>query len=204
MQLNPQTPSTSSPWQSKSNSSSKSSGPGPGGSYDPDKFYTRATNSHDHGEKLTFKVPPEIYARLANLIDKDFPDYKSIPDACRDLLAHGLVMREDQSGSLEVKKYAKMFRAQLEADRLADVLIKRTEWFEGYVLKTDKMMTGLFGNEDYPGIRQGLTDMCEIAAGQDEPYRGKILENVEKWGKKLPPEERDELGSIGEGTLFSS
>lgn len=174
--------------------------------YDPDKFYIRATNDKGFGYKLDLRLPPEIMGRLGNLVDKMYPDYHNAADVARDLIAHGLVIREEESGNLEVLKFAKPLRERLEAMRRADILIARTEFFKNYETKMDTAMTGLVNVNDWSSMRQGLIEMSEFASGQPQPYRGKILEQVKKWATRVPAEEIDDEhgnGEVGTGSLWS-
>lgn len=73
--------------------------------YSEDHFYTRSTNKHDHSAEGRFRLPPQVYGRIQELIDsKHFPRYRSTSDFFRDAAIHRLVYLNGLVGNGDTTK----------------------------------------------------------------------------------------------------
>ncbi len=106
-----------------------------GFTYDVDSIYTSATNSKDHSEQLSFKVPPLFHALVQEFVAKYKElGYRSGSDFIRDALFHRMYQvmhREDDLGeplwskSLELMLAGDIERQQME-EALGQQLIDNT------------------------------------------------------------------------------
>lgn len=59
--------------------------------YNPDEFYTRATNKHDHSTPVSVRLDPTICGQMDALIaSRDIPHYRTRTDIIRDAIYHRL------------------------------------------------------------------------------------------------------------------
>jgi Arc/MetJ-type ribon-helix-helix transcriptional regulator len=175
--------------------------------YDESKFYTKATNYANHGHAVGFQITPELYARIQMLVEsKFFPDYKTAPDVMRDAIAHWTTRRENETGDIHLLKAVKAYREQDEALYVSVQTQRMVEFFRTYLEQNEKTFQGLLEFEDWTGILDHLVELSEFASGQREPYRAKLVEQVKRWGERVPEAERENYDntSSGKGTLVCS
>ena len=154
--------------------------------YDPDKFYIKASDQRGHSEKVSFKVPPDIYAQVMRFVaDDTFPDYQTIGDVFRDAVVHLMARRRDQIGDPG-------FRDRIE----------RAHRDMGFWQAMDKITTNIERRQEYRDRLRASMIICERerswaemehildevefrAVGAEEPHATELMNIVNEWRERL-------------------
>ncbi len=79
------------------------------GSYDPDKFYTEASDKSGRGDPLNARVPPQIAGTIAALVQSaKIPEYRTASDFVRDAIVHRLHTIGEKVDSGEITRTVNM------------------------------------------------------------------------------------------------
>lgn len=63
----------------------------PAGAYDPDKYYTEASDKNGRGDPVNTRIPPQIAGSIAALVQSGkIPEYRTQSDFIRDAVVHRL------------------------------------------------------------------------------------------------------------------
>ena len=98
--------------------------------YSVTRFYTRATNAHDHSRNVQVPMPSDIHAEIMRWVGI-IPEYRSAQDVIRDAVRHriqqlgemdpakvdhGLLAEYDLADSIEQTRHRVKLRRQLVRD----------------------------------------------------------------------------------------
>ena len=162
------------------------------GKYDPREFYTAASNNRGFGERTTFRIPPEIHARVAELIEtKAFPAYKSSADFIRDAIHHHLITRVDQLGDREMKERLDQVTHEVAFAGAVQSLNERVERWRQIYEQTIATLTDLYRAQGWEEMALVIRHTEDMASGNvAEPLRASLLAIVAAWKTKIPVEYR--------------
>ena len=109
--------------------------------YDPARFYTRATNDHNHSKRVGAAVPPEIAGMAQQIVEqKRVPEYQSVGDVIRDALIHrlewinqNLLQDEKFAGVLTNEEFGgRQNSMKMAMDRRREILDRAEDLFYQY------------------------------------------------------------------------
>jgi len=162
---------------------------GGGLGYDPTKFYCRATDARGHGEKISGKIPPDLYAQICALVfSPDFPDYTMPMDFVRDAIVHQLQARQSQIGDPAFREAIDSALRRLAFDEFSLRMAEDVDRWEKSEERLREALTALRGAKAWGQLYEYLKHGEELADPLPEPYRTGILNLIEEW-KPLVPEE---------------
>jgi hypothetical protein len=155
--------------------------------YDPNKFYVRATDIKGHGERVSFKVPPEISAQIAELIfSKSFPEYRTPLDFWRDAGVHWLHHRTGQRNDPKMKEAVEDLTNRLALEEVTRRMTEDVEIWQRVQKEAQEALVALRRDEAWGQICTYLDLLEERALVCPEPYRQKTLALVYQWRNEVP------------------
>ena len=93
-------------------------------SYDPDKFYTEASDKSGRGDPVNARIPPQIAGTIAALVQSaKIPEYRTQSDFIRDAVVHRLHdigVRVDSGEILRVVHLTTLMNQEIAAERDKD------------------------------------------------------------------------------------
>ena len=120
--------------------------------YDPAKFYVRASNGHDHSEKLQVPFLPSQYTEMARVVGAGvIPAYTSMQALVRDAIFHRLMWLAENFELAGVKESLALEAMLVEQDNAAVEL--------GNLEKAITNARGLFNTMLASGDDMGLSRM---------------------------------------------
>ena len=151
-----------------------------GAEYSRDQFHTRSTDGHGHQRHLRVNLPPNLFARMNQLIG-EFSAYRTPQDVARDAIYHRLkylndhVVRDPQFDhvlAIEARKN--------ELSRLQDELQATRELVDA----ARETVAVAAKNEDWIALSTAI-EMAELEIdGLREPYATQLQEVVRDARKK--------------------
>jgi hypothetical protein len=163
-----------------------------GQGYCEDKFYVRATDSRGHGQRVTFQVPPEIYAEAARMAEnKVFPEYQSIADVFRDAVVHHLARRRDQVTDPAHREAIDALHADLELWRVLDGFTRQANGWAKALDQVRGAMATYVRDEAWNQMDVSLFQIALMAEKVDEPYGSRIRAEIKRWRTQMPIEWRE-------------
>lgn len=170
--------------------------------YDADTFYTRATDTRGHGERVSFKMPPDVYARIMKMVSSDeFPEYEQPADVIRDMVVHGLSRRAAQSTDPEFREKVDKTLGELAFWKQVDAInvnIQRRQQMR------DNLRSALLTCEREKSWNE-MEDICDSIEWSvntaDEPFATELDEMQKMWRKKAQARgavDPGVAGSVGE------
>jgi hypothetical protein len=162
-----------------------------GVTYNPNEFYCRATNKHDHGEKLAGRIPPDVFAQVQKIVhDDQFPDYVMPMDFVRDAIGHHLVTRNAQIDDPSLRESLAPLIARLAYNEHVEQRNREVkEWSKMHEVVSETL-TILLRDEAWAHIWEFLDRTEEFAEPLAEPYSSTILATVKEWRGKVPAQHR--------------
>lgn len=157
--------------------------------FDPEIFYTRATDSTGHFSVMVHvKFPPNIANHMATLIEK-----KLIPPFIgkADLIRHATVvylhyLSEHSQDPEFVDRFREVLRDTTAAQKLANYQTSISS-FNSIIENLDKAVKMAVKNRDYFRINTELGDFENMAEEWSEPQRSQLLAKIaecETWVKE--------------------
>jgi Arc/MetJ-type ribon-helix-helix transcriptional regulator len=159
--------------------------------YDPTKFFTHASDSRGHSERLTVKFPPEVLREVMVLVESGgFTPYQFSSDFIRDAVHHHLHNRSAQIGDPVLRERFEGFfvlrdaQEQLEAATRASVLWG--DQLEGW----EAAFTQFAKDGAWPQVWYHALLAIKVVERAPEPYRSNLLTMLSAWASKVPEEFR--------------
>lgn len=96
----------------------------PADHYDPEAFYTEASDKKGRGEPINARIPPQIHHGIAALVQSGkIPQYETQSDFVRNALVHQLHKDAERSNSPEIRRMVNMvtlLNREIQAQREQD------------------------------------------------------------------------------------
>lgn len=153
-----------------------------GNEYDPNKFYTRSTNQHDHSADIRFRLPPHLAGRINEIVSsKRFPQLRSTADFYRDAAVHRL---HHLNKMMQDPELANMLNIEI---RLAIIEARQQEVdsLREAVEKHKQQLESAWQSNDYDAIADSLADVEESIPFYRNPYRRQLQELVTQFKPRL-------------------
>jgi hypothetical protein len=156
--------------------------------FDPEIFYTRATDSTGHfSTMIHVKFPPNIANYMAKLIEK-----KSVPpfEGKAELIRHAVVLylhylSEHSKDPEFIDKSREMLRDTTASQKIANYQTSISN-FNSIVENLEKSVKMAVKHRDYFRIRAELSDFEDLAEEWSEPQKSQLLAKIaecETWVK---------------------
>jgi hypothetical protein len=159
--------------------------------YDPLKFYCKATDTKGHGERVGFKVPPEIYAQVMNLVySRDFPDYESPPDFFRDAAVHRLAQLADKATDPGLREAIKDVVTRLAFMDFSAKVKYEVEMWEHAHEDFRETLSKLEAAGAWGQVWEYLRRASDIIDAAPEPFRSTGMDVLSEWRDRVPQEWR--------------
>lgn len=159
--------------------------------YDVNKFYCKATDPKGHGERLAGKVPPEVYARIQQVVHSDdFPDYSMPMDFVRDAIVHHLARRQDQIGDMELREQIGDVLRRVAFEEFSAMMEAEVDRWETIHERMRVAFTALMRSGAWGQMWEYIRLSDELIDGCPEPYRSLTMGLINEWRGKVPEEFR--------------
>lgn len=145
------------------------------GTYSIESFYTAASDAKGHGEVISFKVPPHMKGRIANIVDA-IPQYKNQSDFVRDACWHRERWLTEHLAECLLTEEAMMMRATEETEKAQAML----ENLSNFVLKTEQTASRYLKEKDRDGFTPWAENTEEAAQAIRQPYRNRAIKAITK------------------------
>lgn len=158
-----------------------------GAQYDPDEFYTRATNNHDHSERITARVRPDEYATVQAIIQSgQIPELKSDQDFTRDARIHRLQYLTESYLTGPIRERTELLLARMEQDAIAEAARAESEHWTRVIERTTEACSLKVADEDWWGLVDLLSQTEEHASVSRAPYGPRLLSICKEFRAKVP------------------
>lgn len=165
---------------------------GDANAYSPERFYVKATDFRGHGERLSFKIPPDLNVQIHQMVSSaEWPDYTMPADVARDALVHLLAMRREQVSNVNMRESLDRLVRQLSFEEFVKKMQSEVAFWERMHEEAREALTALQRVGAWGQVWEYLRRAEEIADACPEPYRTSTLELIEEWRGKVPAEWRD-------------
>lgn len=148
------------------------------GDYDPDEFYIRSTNKHDHRIQQRVSFPPAIQAAVQEVVRSgEWPVYRNTHDFVRDSVVHRLhylKARGWQNPVVEELLHVERAQGILETAKVLDM--KRRELVEDAIETINRLK--LSGDTDM--LDATLEQLDHVADSLSAPWDEKLREVVRR------------------------
>lgn len=152
--------------------------------YAEDRFFMRSTDGHGHSSHARVNIPPQLMARLEDVVmSRRFP-YRSLQDIVRDAINHRL-------HQLSLLAPDVVPEAALATERRKSQTELRLMEINGMVeeVKLGKQALGAaVANEDWFALSDLLVHLETVAEGMREPYRTQLSKVLREYGAKYRKE----------------
>jgi hypothetical protein len=160
--------------------------------YSPLEFYTRATDGRGHGERLTFKVPPDTYAQMMRLVaDEGLPELTMIADVARDAIAHYLALRRSQTNDYRLREALDIYLRDISFREYTEEMKEKVEMWATLHDNVNHALTALCRDGAWDQVIAYIARARELASVVAEPYKTKTNELLDEWDKKVPKSARE-------------
>lgn len=145
--------------------------------YSEDRFYTKSTNTHNHGEKLNVRVPQGIDSQVYAAVNQ-IPEYRHINDLVRDAIIHRLeyLQRRYRMGD-DLRRQLELERLESDNERSA----REIEVMERSVANLNEHCQAAYEARDYGLLAQILATGDEIMEWLREPYHSDARDILGRW-----------------------
>ncbi len=159
--------------------------------HDPTKFYVKATDTKGHGEHLSFKVPPDVYAQMQMLVHaEEFPEYTMPADFVRDAIVHHLDRRRGQVDDPAMREAMTDLVRRLAYEEFTKRMAEDVERWESLTEATEEALGKLSRAGAWGQMVLYVERGKELADTCPEPYRSRVLKVLEEWEGRIPGEFR--------------
>ena len=151
--------------------------------YDINEFYTRSTDEKGHYKQLRVSVPPEVAARIGQLVQQHtVPQYKTMEAFIRDAIIHRLHWLAHEFVDTEVQREVeRQARITLAANMRADV--------EANVQHVEQLTEDVrlcIQQQDWSTLYHWYRMESNQLSDYREPYRSRIREQLQKAFDAIP------------------
>lgn len=145
--------------------------------YDIGKFYTRATNQHDHSSNVQLPLPKELKGHLQTIVNQGMFPYTSVQAIIRDAIVHRLEWLSGQNpADLETPQVVAFERMLARQEMRAEAQRAQEEIYAGFIKGCEKAL-------DIHAWEQVLVLCDEMEMDldhMDDAWRNRTLETIEK------------------------
>lgn len=153
-----------------------------GQSYSADRFYTRSTNKHDHSAEGKFRLPPQIQAQIAQIVEsKRYPQLRSIQDFYRDSVIHRLHYLNEQIGDDRLDKQLSL---EMRACRV-DEMRREVEDLKDIIDNHTNNLELAMSMKDGQAISDSLALLEDDLPAVREPYRAMLKDLAKRYRREL-------------------
>lgn len=158
-----------------------------GNEYSASQFYTRSTDGLGNYRHQRVNVPPEMAARMATIVAKDYvPEYRTAQDLIRDAIHHRLQWLEKRINDGELEQVLSVERRRAEVERLR----MEVEDLSRMVTESEQTLTAAAVAEDWPSLARALESITDHSNEIREPYAGRLYELVKRFKREYRQELR--------------
>lgn len=147
----------------------------PADHYDPNAFYTEASDKKGRGEPINARIPPQIHHGIAALVQSGkIPQYETQSDFVRNALVHQLHRDAERTNSGELRRVVSMvtlLNREIQAQREHD------DYMQLMSLIEDRHMDFLArGKADAAGqyIKERLSEIDALPERFQEDYEKRL------------------------------
>ena len=144
--------------------------------YDPDGFYVRSLNAHDHVAETRVKMHPDVYAQISQMVssgDLGGTPINSYAAFMRDAAVHNLHRLARILKDERIEEFARMQRILAQSDQL----VVLAENLRKTVSEADDRLNNATKSGDVQLVRQLLEIYEPVSLQLREPY-GSELEEI--------------------------
>lgn len=145
--------------------------------YSEDRFYTKATNDHNHSKVVRLTVPQGIDAQIHGAVNT-IPEYRNVHDLVRDAIVHRLEYLQKRYRLTDVgRRFLELERMRADSDHRSREIDLMTET----VTDLEEKLTKAWQARDYGMLA------AEIEAGEElldwlrEPYASQARQIIHHW-----------------------
>lgn len=146
----------------------------PASTYDPDKFYTSASDKQGRGDPTTVRVPPQAASTIAALVQSQrIPEYTTQADFIRDAVIHRLQTIGEKIESGEILRTVAMvslLNEEYQAAQAKDDFAVLMQLIE--TRHTDYLRKGTDRANQY--VKQRMADIDSIHPDYQEEYERRL------------------------------
>jgi hypothetical protein len=162
-------------------------------SYDPNKFYVRGTDVKGHGERISGKIPPDVYGQIQQLVySLDFPDYTMPMDFVRDAIVHHLARRQSQMGDPRLREAVESILHRLAFEEYSLKMAEDVARWDRIEENLRDALGALQRVGAWGQVWHYLEMGEELADPIPDPYRSGIMGLIREWRQRVPPEFRED------------
>lgn len=145
--------------------------------YDVGKFYTRATNAHDHSSNIQLPLPKELKGHIQTIVNNGVFPYTSVQAFVRDAIVHRLEWIAGQNpADLETPQVVAFERMLARQEMRAEAQRAQEEIYAGFVKGCEKAM-----DVRAYDVVLVLCDETQMDADHlDDAWRVKLMEKVQE------------------------
>lgn len=150
------------------------------GGYDKGKIYKASTDPRGHYEKASVKIPQGTLAKINEVI-RGFEDFRNYQDFVRNAIVHMLHEYGSRAGDQEILDHVDLLAASEGFQRLEDDM----DHNKGFADKVKAVLDKAMASRDQEALRRAV-GMAEMdVMNLKEPYRGQVLEHVERTKREM-------------------
>lgn len=150
------------------------------GDYDPDEFYTRAVNQHDHSVVLSVRVDPGVMAEIDSMISqRTIPHYKNRTDFIRDALVHRLHYVMEKYEDLQTPEFQMMLALEMEQSRVEQAR-RSVQTVEKLIADAKANVADARAKGDAGWLERTRESLVRQLEWVPEPYRSQIQQTVKE------------------------
>lgn len=145
--------------------------------YSEDRFYTKSTNEHNHGEKFQVRVPQGIDSQIHAAV-REVPEYRHVNDMVRDALVHRLeYIQKRYKITPEAQRFLELERLRADSDRRAADIALMQETVADIAGKLQQAWEAA----DYGVLAKELVEADELIDWLRAPYQGQVQQLLRDW-----------------------
>lgn len=148
--------------------------------YDPERFYTRSTNSHDHSVQRSIRLSPALDAVLHHAIER-IPAYRTTHDVVRDALVHRLHQLDEFADDHPAFVPLLLEQRQAEIDEMRSL---RQQW-TAMIESLDRFLGEMIDNGEYDEANELLDRNNDDAMEMAPVYRARLGEVIARRYRQL-------------------
>lgn len=145
--------------------------------YSPDKFYTAARNKKGFGTSYRVTVPPELLARVSQLVSsKQIPEYTTPDCFFRDAVVHRIMYLDEIVDAPELTQFGHALLRKIDLERIAVHRDNLNKLLENY----QRLLSGSQSIKERSDIiAMAREDLVKI---EDAEYRERLANILKNWG----------------------
>lgn len=142
--------------------------------YAIDRFFMRSSDGHGHSAHVRVNVPPQVMARLEDVVmSRRFP-YRSSQDVVRDAISHRLHQLSELAPDIVPEEALANERRKSQTElKLLEIQAMTEEIKLG-----NQALGAAVANEDWMAVNDLLSHLETVAEGMRQPYRGQLIKLI--------------------------